>query len=93
MRTQAEVFNGAILQQSFVVDFVVENHMCPDCNRFNANPNSWTACAQVRVTLGQNIFVDVRVSCRTPCNLSKGTDMSVGVRVSWCTPCNFCEGA
>eukprot|EP00200_Dunaliella_tertiolecta_P001812 CAMPEP_0202349826 /NCGR_PEP_ID=MMETSP1126-20121109/7151_1 /ASSEMBLY_ACC=CAM_ASM_000457 /TAXON_ID=3047 /ORGANISM="Dunaliella tertiolecta, Strain CCMP1320" /LENGTH=526 /DNA_ID=CAMNT_0048941691 /DNA_START=210 /DNA_END=1790 /DNA_ORIENTATION=+ len=45
---QAEVFNGAILQQSFVVDFVVENHMCPDCNRFNANPNSWTACAQVR---------------------------------------------
>ncbi len=44
---QAEVFNGAILQQSFVVDFVVENNMCPDCNRFNANPNSWTACAQV----------------------------------------------
>jgi NMD protein affecting ribosome stability and mRNA decay len=45
---QGEVFNGAILQQSFVVEYVVENHMCLECNRANANPNSWTACAQVR---------------------------------------------
>ena len=45
---QAEVFNGAILQQTFVVEYVVENNMCPDCNRANANPNSWIACAQVR---------------------------------------------
>ncbi|GFR51707.1 hypothetical protein Agub_g14152 [Astrephomene gubernaculifera] len=45
---QAEVFNGAILQQSFVVDYVVENNMCPDCNRQNANPNSWVACVQLR---------------------------------------------
>ncbi|KAJ9534620.1 hypothetical protein QJQ45_002905 [Haematococcus lacustris] len=49
---QAEVFNGAILQQSFVVDYTVENNMCPDCNRANANPNSWNACAQVR----QHVF-------------------------------------
>jgi hypothetical protein len=44
---QAEVFNGTILQQGFVVEFVVENHMCLECNRANANPNTWTACAQV----------------------------------------------
>lgn len=46
---QAEVFNGTILQQSFVVEYVVEKNMCPDCNRANANPNSWIACAQVGV--------------------------------------------
>ncbi|KAL4447194.1 hypothetical protein ABPG77_007227 [Micractinium sp. CCAP 211/92] len=45
---QGEVLNGAILQQSFVVEYVVERHMCPTCNRQNANPNSWVACAQVR---------------------------------------------
>jgi NMD protein affecting ribosome stability and mRNA decay len=44
---QDEVMNGTILQQGFVVEFVVENHMCLECNRANANPNSWTACVQV----------------------------------------------
>jgi len=45
---QAEVFNGAILQQAFVVEFVVEDHMCPDCMRRAVNPNQWVACVQVR---------------------------------------------
>jgi len=44
---QAEVFNGAILQQAFVVEFVVEDHMCPDCTRRAVNPNQWVACVQV----------------------------------------------
>uniref|UniRef100_A0A6U2GZ91 60S ribosomal export protein NMD3 n=1 Tax=Chlamydomonas euryale TaxID=1486919 RepID=A0A6U2GZ91_9CHLO len=48
LTVQGEVFNGAILQQTFVVDFVVENNMCMECNRANANPNSWTACVQLR---------------------------------------------
>eukprot|EP00204_Picochlorum_oklahomense_P001058 CAMPEP_0118800054 /NCGR_PEP_ID=MMETSP1161-20130426/2076_1 /TAXON_ID=249345 /ORGANISM="Picochlorum oklahomensis, Strain CCMP2329" /LENGTH=525 /DNA_ID=CAMNT_0006727833 /DNA_START=183 /DNA_END=1760 /DNA_ORIENTATION=- len=48
LTVQAEVMNGAILQQSFVVEFIVERHMCPACNRQNANPNSWIACVQVR---------------------------------------------
>ena len=48
LTVQGEVLNGAILQQSFVVEFVVERHMCPACNRQNANPNSWIACCQVR---------------------------------------------
>lgn len=44
---QAEVLNGAILQQAFVVEYVVERHMCTTCNRQNANPNAWVACVQV----------------------------------------------
>lgn len=44
---QAEVFNGAILQQTFVVEYVIENNMCLECTRSNANPNTWTACVQV----------------------------------------------
>lgn len=48
LTVQGEVLNGAILQQTFVVEFVVERHMCPACNRQNANPNSWVACVQVR---------------------------------------------
>ena len=48
LTVQGEVLNGAILQQSFVVEFVVERHMCPTCNRQNANPNMWIACCQVR---------------------------------------------
>ena len=47
---QAEVFNGAILQQSFVVEFIVETHMCPDCEKQNANPNTWVAAVQVGST-------------------------------------------
>ena len=45
---QAEVMNGAILQQGFAVEFVVEPHMCLDCTRANTNVNVWAACAQVR---------------------------------------------
>lgn len=48
LTVQAEVLNGAILQQSFVVEFVVETNMCPDCARQAANPNSWVACVQLR---------------------------------------------
>lgn len=48
---QAEVMNGAILQQSFVVEFVVEWNMCIDCNRANTNSAAWKASVQVRWTL------------------------------------------
>ena len=46
LTVQAEVMNGAILQQSFVVEFVVEPHMCMDCTRANTNVSIWTACVQ-----------------------------------------------
>lgn len=48
LTVQGEVFNGAILQQSFAVDFVVADQPCTDCNRHAANPNVWVACVQVR---------------------------------------------
>lgn len=48
LTVQSEVFNGAILQQTFVVEYVVETHMCPDCSKAAANPNTWTAVVQVR---------------------------------------------
>lgn len=54
LTVQSEVFNGAILQQTFVVEYVVETHMCPDCSKAAANPNTWTAVVQVRL------------SCNTP---------------------------
>ena len=48
LTVQSEVFNGAILQQTFVVEYVVEPHMCPDCSKMAANPNQWTSVCQVR---------------------------------------------
>lgn len=45
---QKEVLNGAILQQTFVVEFVVEPHMCEQCQRSNTNSEVWVACVQVR---------------------------------------------
>eukprot|EP00055_Hartaetosiga_balthica_P004805 m.13150 g.13150 ORF g.13150 m.13150 type:complete len:508 (+) comp4114_c1_seq1:110-1633(+) len=44
---QKEVFSGAILQQDFVVEYVVKNEFCPDCHRTEAS-NTWAASVQVR---------------------------------------------
>ncbi|GMH34161.1 hypothetical protein BSKO_01995 [Bryopsis sp. KO-2023] len=41
-------FNGAIVEGSFVVQFVVNYNMCPDCARANTNQEAWTAVVQVR---------------------------------------------
>eukprot|EP00245_Coleochaete_scutata_P015305 TRINITY_DN6769_c0_g1_i1.p1 TRINITY_DN6769_c0_g1~~TRINITY_DN6769_c0_g1_i1.p1 ORF type:complete len:529 (-),score=109.84 TRINITY_DN6769_c0_g1_i1:362-1948(-) len=45
---QKEVFNGAILQQAFVIEYVVEDHMCEGCSKIAANPDQWIAVVQVR---------------------------------------------
>ncbi|VDM37846.1 unnamed protein product [Toxocara canis] len=44
---QKEVLSGAILQQTFVVEFVVQNQICDDCRRAEAK-DFWRACVQVR---------------------------------------------
>ncbi|XDA71311.1 hypothetical protein R6Z07F_001663 [Ovis aries] len=44
---QKEVMNGAILQQVFVVDYVVQPQMCGDCHRVEAK-DFWKAVVQVR---------------------------------------------
>ena len=42
-----QVFGGAILQQTFVVEFVVNNQMCDDCRRREAR-DYWRSVVQVR---------------------------------------------
>uniref|UniRef100_A0A672MH81 60S ribosomal export protein NMD3 n=1 Tax=Sinocyclocheilus grahami TaxID=75366 RepID=A0A672MH81_SINGR len=44
---QKEVMSGAILQQVFVVEFVVQPQMCEDCHRVEAK-DFWKAVVQVR---------------------------------------------
>jgi len=44
---QKEVMNGAILQQVFVVEFVINHQMCEDCHRREAK-DTWTCVVQLR---------------------------------------------
>ncbi|XP_043471212.1 60S ribosomal export protein NMD3 [Leptopilina heterotoma] len=47
LTVNAEVIGGAILQQVFVVEFVVSHQMCDDCHRTEAK-DYWRASVQVR---------------------------------------------
>ncbi|XP_041360882.1 60S ribosomal export protein NMD3-like [Gigantopelta aegis] len=44
---QKEVMNSAVLQQVFIVEFTVTNHMCDDCHRVEAK-DYWKAVVQIR---------------------------------------------
>lgn len=44
---QKEVQSGTVLQQVFIVDFVVQGQMCTDCHRVEAK-DYWRAVVQVR---------------------------------------------
>lgn len=44
---QQEAFQGAILQQTFEVEYVVAYHQCPDCAK-SFTANTWRAVVQVR---------------------------------------------
>ncbi|XP_067937287.1 60S ribosomal export protein NMD3-like [Watersipora subatra] len=44
---QKEVLNGAMLQQVFIVEFVVHNQMCDDCHRTEAK-DFWKSVVQLR---------------------------------------------
>ena len=46
-----KVMNGAILQQVFVVEFVIQYQMCDDCHRVEAK-DFWKAVVQVRQKVG-----------------------------------------
>lgn len=48
LKVQKEVLNGAILEQSYVVEYVLQDHMCESCARFQANPDQWVASVQLR---------------------------------------------
>ena len=47
LTVQQEVFQGTILQQTFVVEYVIENLTCENCHRVAAK-DTWQAVCQVR---------------------------------------------
>eukprot|EP01112_Ceratiomyxa_fruticulosa_P007094 TRINITY_DN1830_c0_g2_i1.p1 TRINITY_DN1830_c0_g2~~TRINITY_DN1830_c0_g2_i1.p1 ORF type:complete len:515 (+),score=107.78 TRINITY_DN1830_c0_g2_i1:197-1741(+) len=47
LTVQSEVFNGTILQQVFVIEYVVQSQQCDKCTRLQAK-DTWNAVAQVR---------------------------------------------
>ncbi|XP_054782491.1 uncharacterized protein LOC129289763 [Prosopis cineraria] len=55
---QKEVLNGAILEQSYPIVYVQQEHMCESCSRIQANPDQWVAAVQLRqhVTHRQTFF-------------------------------------
>lgn len=48
LRVQKEVLNGAVLEQAYVVEYVVHDQMCDSCSRGQANPDQWVAAVQLR---------------------------------------------
>ncbi|XP_047943719.1 60S ribosomal export protein NMD3-like [Salvia hispanica] len=48
LRVRKEVLNGAVLEQSYTVEYVVQDQMCETCSRAQANPNQWVAVVQLR---------------------------------------------
>ncbi|XXG46670.1 hypothetical protein AAC387_Pa02g1457 [Persea americana] len=48
LRVQKEVLNGAILEQTYIVEYVQQEHLCESCSRIQANPDQWVASVQVR---------------------------------------------
>jgi nonsense-mediated mRNA decay protein 3 len=48
LKIQKEVLNGAILEQSYVIEYVQQEHMCKSCSRVQANPDQWVAAVQLR---------------------------------------------
>jgi nonsense-mediated mRNA decay protein 3 len=48
LKVQKEILNGAILEQSYVVEYVQQDHMCEACMKVQANPDQWVAAVQLR---------------------------------------------
>eukprot|EP00038_Savillea_parva_P025953 m.50323 g.50323 ORF g.50323 m.50323 type:complete len:557 (-) comp7230_c0_seq1:86-1756(-) len=47
VKIQKEIVSGAILQQEFLVEFVVHSQFCDDCHRMEAK-DTWNAVVQLR---------------------------------------------
>ncbi|KAL8461249.1 hypothetical protein ACS0TY_032641 [Phlomoides rotata] len=48
LTVRKEVLNGAMLEQSYTVEYVVHDQMCEPCSRGQANPDQWVAAVQLR---------------------------------------------
>ena len=47
LTVQGEVVAGTILQQSFIVEYVINHQMCDDCRRVEAK-DTWNANVSVK---------------------------------------------
>ncbi|XP_020592394.1 60S ribosomal export protein NMD3-like [Phalaenopsis equestris] len=48
LRVQREALNGAILEQSHLIEFTQHDNLCESCSRSQANPDQWVAAVQLR---------------------------------------------
>ncbi|KAG6429430.1 hypothetical protein SASPL_107481 [Salvia splendens] len=48
LKVQKEVLHGAILEQAYTVEYVVQDQLCESCARVQANPDQWVAAVQLR---------------------------------------------
>lgn len=48
MTVRKEVLNRVVLQQAYTVEYMVQDHLCESCTRFQANPDQWVAKVQLR---------------------------------------------
>ena len=53
--SQAEVLGGAILQQTFIVEYTVAYQMCTDCHRVEAKVSF------LKLNLTRNIFIRLKI--------------------------------
>jgi nonsense-mediated mRNA decay protein 3 len=56
LTVQKEVAQGAILQQTFIVEFTIFNQICDDCQRIEAK-DYWKALVQVRQRVRFYLFL------------------------------------
>ncbi|KAG4989414.1 hypothetical protein JHK82_031737 [Glycine max] len=64
VKVQKEVLNGAILEQSYPMEYVQQEHMCESCSRVQANPDQWVAAVTNNIALLdpftlRHCFIDV----------------------------------
>lgn len=79
---QKEVEGGTFLQQTFVVEFVINNHMCNDCHRVEAK-DFWNSVVQVRQKIAHKktfyYLEQVILRHKMHANCTKITEMSNGL--------------
>ncbi|KMZ59032.1 Nonsense-mediated mRNA decay NMD3 family protein [Zostera marina] len=48
LKIQKEALHGVILEQTYIVEYTQQEHMCDSCTRIQANPDQWIANVQLR---------------------------------------------
>lgn len=48
LKIRKEVLSGVVLEQAYIVEYVVHDHNCDYCTRSLANPDQWIANVQLR---------------------------------------------